>query len=370
MSACDACLRRAALLGALAGWIARALDAHRRLPEVLALGDEELVQGVCGPQRGRIDAVMKAFDPGVARQQAREVGLRTVCPHAGSYPSTLRDSSDAPAAIYFSGPEARLETLCAEHAVAIVGSRRASPYGLEVAYALGRELSASGVPVVSGLAFGIDSAAHEGALAGGGLTVAVMPSGADFAYPRSKHRLHGRIRERGLVVSEMPPGARPFKWSFPARNRIMAGLASMTVVVEGNRSSGSLITARFAEDLGREVGAVPGQVTSALADGPNALLSDGACVVRSAGDVLDAVFGPGAREHRAGRPDPPLAPLLARLLGAVEQGRTMESLAGAGEDVGEVLAGLTELELLGLVRRGPGGSYVRSAEGGAYACRK
>lgn len=368
MSACDACLRRAALLGALAGWIARALDAHRRLPEVLALGDEELVEGVCGPHRGRIDAAMKAFDPGVARHQAQEAGLRTVCPHAGRYPSRLRASSDAPAALYFSGPETRLETLCAEHAVAIVGSRRASPYGLEVAYALGRELSACGVPVVSGLAFGIDSAAHEGALAGGGLTVAVMPSGADFAYPRSKHRLHGRIRERGLVVSEMPPGARPFKWSFPARNRIMAGLASMTVVVEGNRSSGSLITARFAEDLGREVGAVPGQVTSALAAGPNALLADGACVVRSAADVLDAVYGPGARERDRPR-DPPLAPLLARLLGAVEQGRTLESLAGAGEDVGEVLAGLTELELLGLVRRGPGGSYVRSAEAGAYACR-
>jgi DNA processing protein len=169
----------------------------------------------------------------------------------------------------------------------------------------------------------------------------------------------------------MPPGATPLKWCFPARNRIMAGLAHMTVVVEGTATSGSLITAQFAHDLGREVGAVPGQVTSALAAGPNALLADGACLVRSASDVLDALYGVGARQVPPAGMREPLEPRLAQLLEAVETGQTVDSIVRAGiADVGDVLAGFTELELLGLVRRGPGGAYVRStrsSRSGAYA---
>jgi DNA processing protein len=213
----------------------------------------------------------------------------------------------------------------------------------------------------------VDACAHEGALAARGPAVVVMPSGADVAYPRSNHDLHRRLCEHGLAVSEMPPGTTPLKWCFPARNRIMAGLACMTVVVEGTTTSGSLITARFAHDLGREVGAVPGRITSDLAAGPHALLADGACVVRSARDVLDAVYGVGQRPVQKGNPREALEPRLERLLAAVEAGERMDSIVRAGLEVSDVLAGLTELELLGLVRRGPGGSYVRTADGDAYA---
>jgi DNA processing protein len=252
-----------------------------------------------------------------------------------------------------------------ERPVAIVGSRQASDYGKEVAYALGRDLAATGVPVVSGLAFGVDAAAHKGALAGAGPAVAVMPSGADVPYPRSHRALHRRLCEQGLVVSEFPPGTSPLRWCFPARNRIMAALAQITVVVEGTTTSGSLITAQFAQDLGRDVGAVPGQVTSRVAAGPNALLADGACLVRSAADVLDAVYGIG--ERRVLRCEDRLEPRLAGLLDAVERGLDVDAIVRAGADIGDVLAGLTELELLGLVRRGAGGAYIRAAAESTYA---
>jgi DNA processing protein len=181
-------------------------------------------------------------------------------------------------------------------------------------------------------------------------------------------RLHEQIKTSGLVVAEMPPGMRPYRWSFPARNRIMAALARMTIVVEAAEGSGSLITAGFAQDLGRDVGAVPGQVISPLAAGPNRLLYEGAAVVRSASDVLDALFGPQDRPRSSpapgtAAPHPALAaklePGLRSLLEAVGSGvGSVEGLAESGE-VAEVLAGLSELEFLGFVARGPGGDYLR-----------
>ncbi len=361
MKACDGCLRRGALLATLVPWIARALDQRRRLPAVLALPDDELVAAVCGRNRGAIDAWLARFDVRVARAEADAAGLSTVCPHEDGFPARLREGPDAVAALWLLGDARWLETLAAERPVALVGARRASAYGIEVARSLGRELAVAGVPVVSGMALGIDSVAHEGALEAGGLTVAVLAGGADYAYPRSRLRLHRRIADVGLVVSELPPGTRPMRWSFPARNRIMAGLAEMTVVVEGTVSSGSLITAGFAQDLGRDVGAVPGHVTSALAAGPNALVAEGASVVRAAADVLDTLYGPGARPAQQIEP-PALDPRLAALLEAVERGEgSPDTLASAPEEAAEVLAGFSELELLGLVRRAAGGRYVRSA---------
>jgi DNA processing protein len=364
VSACTACLRRSALLGFLAPWVARALDEHRRLPELLALPDDELVGAVCGAKRGEVDAAIARFDAATIREAAEQAGLSSVCRHAADFPKRLLAAPDAPFALYLVGDPGRLAPLSLQEPVAIVGARRASPYGLEAARALARGLAACGVPVVSGMALGVDSAAHEGALEGDGPTVAVLAGAADFAYPRSNRRLHAAIAAEGLVVSEMPPGFQPFRWCFPARNRIMAGLAAMTVVVEGRTGSGSLITARFAADLGREVGAVPGQVTSALAAGPNDLLADGACVIRSAEDVLDALHGvgAGARLKTAAESAPKLDPRLARVLEAVEQGRgTADAIASDPDEAGDVLAALTELELMGLVRRAHAGRYVRRA---------
>ena len=175
--------------------------------------------------------------------------------------------------------------------MAVVGTRRASADGLEVARALGRGLAAAGVTVVSGMALGVDSAAHAGALESSGRTVAVLAGGADVPYPPSKARLHGLIAERGCVVGELPPGFVAMRWCFPARNRIIAALAHMTIVVEAARRSGSLITAEIAIDIGREVGAVPGPVTAWRSAGTNALLRDGATVIRDAADALDVAVG-------------------------------------------------------------------------------
>jgi len=359
VTACDRCLRRGALLGILGPWIARALGEHRRLPAVLALDDEALVAAVCGRRRGLIDAELAGFDPGEERRRSATAGLATSCPHAESFPPVLRHGPDAVAALWLRGDPAGLAALSREHSVAVVGARRPSAYGLETANALGRELAAAGVPVVSGMALGIDSAAHEGALEAGGFTVAVLAGGADVPYPRSRAGLHRRIAASGLVLSEMPPGARPFRWSFPARNRIMAGLGAMTVVVEGTVNSGSLITAGFAQDLGRDLGAVPGQITSVLAAGPNGLIAEGAQVVRSAADVLDVLYGPGAGPRRDARP-PSLDPRLGALLDAIERGAgSPDQLASESFETAEVVAGLTELELLGLVRRDAGGNYLR-----------
>jgi DNA processing protein len=370
VSACDACLRRTALLRLLAPWIEHAKGGKRRLPEVLALSEEQLVEGLCGSRRAAVDARFAAVEPASARSGATARGMRLVCRHGHEYPRPLAEVADAPAALHLIGDDSLLGRATEGGAVAIVGSRRASTYGLEMAHSLGRELAACDVPVVSGMAYGVDSAAHEGALAAGGPTIAVMPGGADVAYPSAKRGLHARIQAAGLVMAEMPPGMRPFRWSFPARNRIMAALARMTIVVEGAEGSGSLITATFAQDLGREVGAVPGQATSWLAAGPNRLLSEGAVVVRSATDVLDALYGPGGRTRASPRASgvrpgealvARLDPGLRRLLEAVETGvGSVEGLA-ADADVAEVLAGLSELEFLGFVTRGAAGDYVRRA---------
>jgi DNA processing protein len=190
--------------------------------------------------------------------------------------------------------------------------------------------------------------------------VAVLAGGADVPYPASKRRLYAQLVERGCVVSELPPGFTAYRWCFPARNRIIAALGDLTIVVEAAERSGSLITADLAARLGREVAAVPGAVTSPGAAGTNALLRDGATLVRSAADVLDALFGVGAAPAPPQRRVDTLEAPLRTLLDAVAHGRdTVAALAGASPDQADAaLVGLTELELRGLVRREPGGRYA------------
>lgn len=367
--ACDDCLRRTWLLARLAGHIDVARHERRPLREILALPDERLLAAVGGSEKGAIAAALARVDPDVMRARCDELALGAVCRHEDAYPARLHDLADAPALLHVAGPAGALERLAGgdleggARAVAVVGTRRASPDGLEVARALGRGLAAAGVTVVSGMALGVDSAAHAGALEVGGPTLAVLAGGAERAYPRSKRALRERIAEDGCVVSEMPPGSESFRWCFPARNRIIAALAGMTVVVEAAERSGSLITAECAADIGREVGAVPGPVSSWRSRGTNALLRDGATLVRDARDVLDAVIGVDAGTAPA--EDPAVAALepgLRGLLGAVEGGRdTVAALVRGGEDARAVLTALTELELLGLLRRAAGGRYVRVA---------
>ena len=183
--------------------------------------------------------------------------------------------------------------------VAIVGARACSSYGRSVARSLGRELAAAGLVVVSGMARGIDGEAHRGALDAGGVTVAVLGCGIDRDYPAAHRELARRIVEQGLIVSEYEPGVEPAPWRFPARNRIIAGLCAATVVVEARERSGALITADFALEDGREVMVVPGEITSAVSAGSNALLRLGATPVTAAADVLE-VYGIEPRRRARG----------------------------------------------------------------------
>jgi DNA processing protein len=358
---CDPCLRRAFLIAHLAPRIAGLLTRRpgRRVAGLLALPEDELLAVAAGRRVGEALAFLDSFDPGAARERLDAPDAVVVCSHASLYPAPLGELDDPPAVLFGTGRPDALELLREEPAVAVVGTRRASPYGAEVAYSLGRGLGASGVPVVSGLALGIDATAHRGCLDGRGVPLAVLACGPDVAYPRRHRSLHERVRAAGIVLSELPPGTPPFLWAFPARNRIMAGLARMTVVVEAAQPSGSLITSEFARDLGRSVAAVPGRVTSRIAHGTNALLRDGAVPITGTEDVLDELFGvevrrPPAHARSAPTPDDPV---LRDVLDAAEQSDSIDAIAErTGRGAGEIRAALGRLEVDGhLVRRALGG---------------
>jgi DNA processing protein len=355
MSACDKCLRRTDLIAALAGW----LDIEWRRPDaptrVLALSDVRLLKACAMPA---VRARYEAFDPAAARAAVEEAGLVAVCGCDDAYPERLRDLADPPAVLHVAGVR---EAVGLEHAVAVVGARRATQYGLTVAHDIGRGLSAAGVSVVSGLALGVDAAAHTGALAGPAPPVAVLAGGADRPYPPSKRQLHSAVIAAGAVVSEMPPGFGIHRWAFIARNRLIAALARVVVVVEAGERSGSLTTADLGAELGRTIAAVPGRVTCATATGANALIRDGAVLVRHVEDVLEALAElTGAQYEVRPRADGELDPVLHQMLEAIGGGHsTLPMLVATGFDARTVLAGLGQLEGRGLVRRGFGGRYER-----------
>jgi DNA processing protein len=261
-------------------------------------------------------------------------------------PPLVRAIHDPPARLYLRG--AAHSDLLSRQAVGIVGARACSPYGAQVARMLGRELGAAGVVVVSGLARGVDGEAHRGALQGGGHTVAVLGCGIDRDYPAAHACLAREIAERSLLVSEYEPGVEPAPWRFPARNRIIAGLCAATVVVEARERSGALITADFALDEGREVFAVPGDITSTLSVGTNALLKLGATPLTAAADVLESL-GISTQEARRPRVSDVAAEVLERLPAGVDD--LVRSLALSA---GDVAAALAELELAGAAREGDG----------------
>lgn len=362
---CDACLRRSWLIARLAGHIELAWSARRGASALLALDEAALIDALGGDRRAAIVAEHGRFDAAAARRHCEAHAVAALCRCDARYPAPLRDLPDAPAVLYVRGRLERLARALETDRVAIVGARRASPYGLEQARGLGRGLAAAGLAVVSGMALGVDAAAHVGALEVEGLTVAVLACGPERAYPASKRGLHARIAAAGAVVAELPPGTPPRRWCFPARNRIIAALAQATVVVEAGERSGSLITAGQAADLGRDVAAVPGLVSSPLAAGANALIADGARLVRGARDVLELLHGAGGAELAPERADArraALEPDLRTLLERVSAGfDTVASLAGGGAGLDATLAGLAQLELRGLVRRSAGGRYVATA---------
>src|SRR4051812_2613460 len=288
-----------------------------------------------------------------AIEQASRSGLEVVPWSDPGYPLALAAIIDPPPVLWLRGQPDAL----GRPAVAIVGSRAGSPYALAAAEALAHDLARSGVTVVSGLARGVDSAAHRGALAGGGATVAVLGCGADVVYPREHAKLATEIAGRGAIVSELIPGTPPDAWFFPRRNRIISGLVRAVVVIEAGQKSGSLITARCALEQGRDVLAVPGNILNGRNRGGHALLRDGARLVESADD------GMGEMGLTCGVPTPqgPAVETHA-LLQVIPQGEAAdleEIAAKTGLSAAELLPRLMELELAGALRREPGGRFVR-----------
>jgi DNA processing protein len=330
-----------------------------RSPELLRLSSEQLAEVAAPKVAAQLLARNVALPEERLNEELAMAGCWACCRHGDLYPDPLRDADDAPWALIGRGNPDLLDGLEPFETVTIVGARRATSYGREIARELGRELAAAGMTVVSGLAFGIDGCAHRGAL-DAGRTIAVLGCGPDVAYPASHRTLWRRVCEVGLAISELPPGATPWRWTFPARNRIMAALGGMTVVVEAAKRSGSLITMDLAADLGRDLGAVPGPVTSRASAGPNALLASGAHVIRDAQDVLDAMLGPGRRPINHATPS--LDPDLEAVLTAVESGEsTCDGVATAtGISGPAAAAALAHLELLGYLTCSSLGTYSRT----------
>jgi DNA processing protein len=308
-----------------------------------------------------LSAAWPAIGMSASRRGLARAGVWALCRHADLYPAQLLDlEQGAPPVLSGRGDAVRLSELEPHLTVTLVGSRRASAYGLEVAGDLGLMLARAGLPVVSGMAYGIDAAAQRGALEGGGLSVAVLAGSPESPSPAGQAALHRRLCAAGLVISEAPPETQPRAFDFPARNRIMAALGRITVVVEAAERSGSLITARVAAEIGRDVGAVPGPVNRASSAGANKLLADGAFVVRDAQDVLDALLGPGRSSARIC--GAPLEPELASVLDLVERGQaTCDAIAAhGGGDAPAAATALARLELLGYVEAEATGRYRRT----------
>lgn len=320
---------------------------YSRLPRTIAA-----VLGVDGATAAMVQKTLAALDLKAEDEALRRRGIDYLTLADAGYPSVLREIYDPPAAIFTEG-----SLDCSGTVIAIVGSRRCTAYGKAVAEEMARDLARAGAIVVSGMARGIDSAAHNGALQAG-KTIAVLGCGSDIIYPPENGLLAERIKAGGALVSEFPPGTPPRPLNFPARNRIISGLAAAVVVVEASKRSGALITADFALEQGKEVLVVPGSVRSPVSAGCHGLLKQGAALAASWEDVFEAL-GFDSPATVAGAANTPVAE--SAILGLVDYSETHvdDILARAGRPANEVLADLSMLEAGGLISRQSGGWYTR-----------
>jgi DNA processing protein len=358
--ACVLCLRRSWLLSELSGPLDYCARDRQRLIELLALEDEDLLHAVAGRRRDELRARYETFG---AHELPPAPAVEAICRHRRGYPRALGDAG-APRMLNVVGGTERLQKLTTAPVVAILGSRKASDYGIETARSLGRALAASGVTVTSGLVDGIALAAHRGALEASGRTVAVMGGGLGVSCPVRMRGLSERLMGRGCVVSELPRDCRGRRWGQLASERIVVGLAALTVVVEAEDTPGDLAAARIARALGRTLAAIPGRVSSPLSRGTHALLMDGAKLLRGPADALELLSGIGCRAQARARANderthPELEPRLTAILERVASGAdTPDRLTSTGMNPCEALLALSELELMGLLSRGHGGRYV------------
>jgi DNA processing protein len=327
----------------------RQQDPHTSLTTLLdALGVPAIEhQSLCDVARSRADAAFVA---------GRQAGMEAVAWFDARYPALLNCAGDPPPVLWTRG----VAEVLGQPAVAIVGSRAATTYALDVGARLGAELAERGVVVTSGLARGVDSAAHRGCLEAGGQTISVLGSGLDKVYPPEHENLAQMIVEHGVVVSELGPGAMPLPENFPLRNRIISGISLAVVVVEASEKSGSLITARCAMEQGRDVMAVPGSILTGRNRGSHSLLKDGAKVVETADDILEELGWPAVRTAVESAKQLTSDPLLARME-AGEVYRLEELVDATAMGAAKLLPRLMELELQGHVAAVGGGRFTRTA---------
>ena len=322
------------------------------------------------------------FEDAAAQQQKlREAGAQSIGIRDPRYPALLRDIFDPPILLFVRGRVELLESIM----LGVVGTRRPTPYGLAATERLAGDLARAGLTIVSGMARGVDTTAHKAALAANGCTVAVLGCGVDVVYPAENRRMAAEIAEKGLLLSEFPMGATAFPQNFPIRNRIISGMSTGVLVVEGAQYSGSSITAKLAIDQGREVFAVPGNITSKMSWGPNLLIKQGAKLVQDWNDVVvelppdvrrqliehgrtrllgaEAATVEGTQASLVDGPGAEAGPVARKALetlkvdAAVHLDQLVETLEGTSAS--EIIAALFELEMLGLVRQLPGKNFVK-----------
>jgi len=339
--------------------LVRRLQAFDGPEAVLAATRAELAAAVPAAAVDKLLAPVPAEWLAVTRDWLGADGHELIAWDDPDYPQSLLDIGDAPPVLFFVGQRAVLRT----PAVAIVGSRNATPQGLENARAFAQALAAAGLTIVSGLAVGIDAAAHRGALDGDGATLAVVGTGPDRVYPARHRDLAHAIAAHGGIVSEYPPGTPPRKENFPRRNRLLSGLARGVLVVEATLSSGSLITARLAGEQGRDVFAIPGSIHSPFSKGPHKLIREGAKLVETAQDVLAELgLAAGPALARTEPQDAALAGEHAELLRAMghDPVHLDQLVVRAAWPAQRIAAALTTLELAGHVAALPGGRWQRT----------
>ena len=360
----------------------RLLDRFRTPQAIFRASLTELeAAGVSGAVAQSIVSGCSFEDAAAQREKMAQAGASLVTLGEPRYPQVLREIFDPPIVLFARGRVELLASIC----LGVVGTRRPTPYGLAVAERLSADLAHAGLTIVSGMARGIDSAAHKGTLAAGGNTIAVLGCGVDIVYPSENRKLAAEIAAKGLIVSEFPMGSVAFPQNFPIRNRIISGLSAGVLVVEGAQYSGSAITAKLAMDQGREVFAVPGAITSKLSWGPNLLIKQGARLVQDWNDVVSelpvesrrhlieegrkkiaAETGGTLSGEQASVLDnrqPELDSVSRRALQAlqVDAAIHLDNLLEKVEDISpsELIAALFELEMLGLVKQLPGKNFVK-----------
>jgi DNA processing protein len=370
-----------------AAYLAVALSAG------IGIGRLHSILQACSTPHGALSAPFAFLSaiPGVSRAAATALAARTVAdgervlvdaarlgaiallPDDALFPPQLREIPDAPTVLFAKG---RLELL-AGPAVAIVGSRDHSPYGAEVCRMIAGAAARAGIAVVSGMARGLDAVAHQAALEAGGTTIGILGNGLGVIYPAANRALYDRVGTEGLLLSEFPPGERPQAWSFPRRNRLISGLARVTVIVEAAHGSGALITGGTALDQGRDVMAVPGPITSRTSAGANALIRDGAEPLLEVADLLahypeglppseGKASGPtAAKSPQPTQPSVPIPPELAPIAQCLGPAPVhIDAIVMvSGLPPGECLAALAQLELLGAVEQRPGGLFSLARTG-------